>query len=56
MNKDRIMTKRVATIARLALMLTGAVSVLSACDMMAGAGQDIQSGGKALEDSADRNK
>lgn len=56
MNKDRIMTKRITTIALFALMLTGAVSVLSACETMAGAGQDIQSGGKALEDSADRNK
>jgi entericidin B len=50
------MTKRIATLALLALMLASAASVLSACNTMAGAGQDIQGGGKALEDSADRNK
>lgn len=29
---------------------------LSACNTMEGAGEDIQSGGKALENSANRNK
>jgi len=38
------------------LMLAGAASMLSACNTMAGAGQDIQQGGKALQDSADHNK
>ena len=32
------------------------VVVLSACNTMEGAGEDIQSGGKALERSAERNK
>jgi predicted small secreted protein len=50
------MTKRIATVALFALLLAGAASVLSACNTMAGAGQDIQQGGKALENSADRNK
>jgi len=50
------MTKRIATIALLALLLAGAASILSACNTMEGAGKDIQQGGKALEDSADRNK
>jgi entericidin B len=34
------------------LMLLG----LSACNTMEGAGEDIQSGGRALENSAERNK
>jgi entericidin B len=51
-----IMTKRIATIVLLVLTLAGAASVLSACNTMEGAGQDIQHGGKALEDSAERNK
>jgi len=38
------------------LMLVGAASTLSACNTMAGAGQDIQQGGKSLEDSAKSNK
>jgi entericidin B len=50
------MIKRIATIALLALMLAGSASMLSACNTMQGAGQDIQKGGKALEDSAERNK
>jgi entericidin B len=50
------MTKRIATIVLFALTLAGAASVLSACNTMEGAGQDIQKGGKALEDSAERNK
>ncbi len=50
------MTKQIAVITLLALLLSGAASMLSACNTMEGAGQDIQQGGKALEDSADRNK
>jgi entericidin B len=52
----KIMARRIATIALFALMLAGAASMLSACNTMEGAGQDIQQGGKALENSADRNK
>jgi entericidin B len=36
-------------------MLTFA-GALSACNTMEGAGKDLQSGGRALEDSADKNK
>jgi predicted small secreted protein len=50
------MTKRIATIAVFALALAGPASVLSACNTMAGAGQDIQNGGKSLEYNADRNE
>jgi entericidin B len=50
------MTKRIASMALFVLALASAVSTLSACNTMEGAGQDIQHGGKALEDSAERNK
>jgi len=50
------MTKRMTTVTLVALMLAGAASMLSACNTMSGAGKDIQQGGKALEDSADKNK
>lgn len=33
-----------------------ALAGLSACNTMEGAGEDIQAGGRALENSADRNK
>ena len=46
----------VAAVFLFALMLVGAASLLSACNTMAGAGQDIQQGGKSLEDSAKSNK
>ena len=49
------MTTRITTISLLAL-LVGAVSVLSACNTVEGAGKDIKHGGQAIEDSADRNK
>ena len=32
------------------------VSSITACNTMAGAGQDIQKGGEKLEDAADKNK
>jgi predicted small secreted protein len=38
-----------------ALSLVMTLAALSACNTMAGAGQDIEHGGKALENSADRN-
>jgi predicted small secreted protein len=44
---------------KLALVVTsliGAMSLLSACNTMSGAGQDLQSGGRSLEKSAERNK
>jgi entericidin B len=40
----------------IAAALLVALAGLTACNTMEGAGQDIQSGGKALEKSADRNK
>jgi entericidin B len=51
-----IMAKRIATTVLSLLILLGAISALSACNTMEGAGKDVQHGGKALEDSADRNK
>jgi entericidin B len=39
-----------------AAALLMALAGLTACNTMEGAGQDIQSGGRALEKSADRNK
>ena len=50
------MAKRMATTILSLLILLGAVSALSACNTIEGAGKDVQHGGKALEDSADRNK
>lgn len=38
-----------------ALSLVTTLGALSACNTMAGAGQDIQKGGDALQNSADRN-
>ena len=37
-------------------VLMGGVSVLSACNTMEGAGQDLQAGGRSLERSADQHK
>jgi entericidin B len=51
-----IMAKQAATTILSLLILLGAVSALSACNTMEGAGKDIEHGGKALENSADRNK
>jgi entericidin B len=51
-----IMAKRIATTVLSLLILLGAISALSACNTMEGAGKDVQHGGRALEDSADRNK
>jgi predicted small secreted protein len=50
--------KRITSAAVLvfALMLVGTASMLSACHTMAGAGQDIQEGGKSLENSANGSK
>ena len=50
------MRKSLATIFLTLLMLTGAVSVLSACNTTAGAGKDIESAGKAINNSAEENK
>ncbi len=50
------MRKRLGYAALIVVSLMTAAGALSACNTMAGAGQDIQSGGKALENSAERNK
>jgi predicted small secreted protein len=50
------MRNTIARIALCALVLSGAVSVLSACNTMEGAGQDMSSAGHAISNSADRNK
>jgi len=50
------MRRNLAKSLLVAFSLMTALGALSACNTMAGAGQDMQSGGKALEDSADRNK
>jgi entericidin B len=42
--------------ALLVVSLLTAAAALSACNTMEGAGKDIQSGGRSLENSADRNK
>ncbi len=39
-----------------AVTLLAFSTMIAACNTMAGAGEDIQSGGKKLEDSADKNK
>jgi predicted small secreted protein len=36
--------------------LVSLTTLIAACNTMAGAGEDMQSGGKKLENSADRNK
>lgn len=38
------------------LLFAGALSLLSACNTIEGAGKDIKHGGQAIENSADRNK
>ncbi len=37
-------------------LLSSAGAVLTACNMMEGAGQDMSAGGHALSNSAERNK
>jgi entericidin B len=56
LTKGIIMTTRVTTTTRLALLLAGVLSVLSACNTVEGAGKDVKHGGQAIENSADRNK
>lgn len=41
---------------RAKVLIGFALLALTACNTMEGAGEDIQSGGKALERSAERNK
>jgi len=47
------------TLAKLFLalfLLSGAGAALSACNTTAGAGEDLQSAGKAITNSAEKNK
>ncbi len=39
-----------------ALFITGIFASLAGCNTMAGAGQDIQQGGKAIKDEANEQK
>ena len=41
---------------RVKVLIGFTLLALAACNTMEGAGEDIQSGGKALENSAQRNK
>jgi predicted small secreted protein len=38
------------------MLLSGAATVLSACNTMEGAGKDMSAGGHALSNSAEKNK
>lgn len=37
-------------------LLASSLLLLTACNTMSGAGKDIQKGGEAIEDSANKNK
>jgi len=50
------MKKSIATTFLTLLILTGAASVLSACNTTAGAGKDVEAAGKAINNSAEENK
>ncbi len=50
------MKKSLATTFLTLLILTGAASMLSACNTTAGAGKDISAAGKAIDHSAEENK
>jgi predicted small secreted protein len=49
------MRRKLAYSFLVAFSLIAAAGSLSACNTMAGAGQDMQSGGKTLQNSADQN-
>lgn len=50
------MRRAVAKVFLTIFLLGTAATALSACNTMEGAGQDMQSGGRALSNSAERNK
>ena len=50
------MKNRMATALLALVLLTGAASLLSACNTTAGAGQDLSAAGKAIHHSAEENK
>lgn len=50
------MNKSLATAFLTLFILTGAASLLSACNTTAGAGKDMSAAGRALNNSAEENK
>ena len=50
------MRKNTVTILLTILVLSGAASLLGACNTTAGAGEDISATGHAITNSAERNK
>jgi predicted small secreted protein len=50
------MRKNTVAILLSILLLSGAASLLSACNTTAGAGKDISATGDAITDSAEKNK
>jgi predicted small secreted protein len=50
------MRKRLAIASLTLLVLAGSVGLLGACNTTAGAGADMAAAGKAIENSADKNK
>ena len=51
-----MMYKRLAITSLTLLVLVGSVALLGACNTTAGAGADMSAAGKAIENSADKNK
>ena len=51
-----MMTTKIMTTVFLACLVLGATSVLTGCNTVEGAGQDIQNGGEVIEDAAQDNK
>ncbi|MDP3088277.1 MAG: entericidin A/B family lipoprotein [Methylotenera sp.] len=50
------MTKRIYLLLLTTIFLSGTVVTLAACNTIAGAGQDIEKGGKAIKDEANEHK
>jgi predicted small secreted protein len=54
--KERTMRKRLAIGSLTLLVLVGSAALLGACNTTAGVGEDMAAAGKAIEESADKNK
>jgi predicted small secreted protein len=50
------MTKRFFLLLLTTMFLAGTAVTLTACNTVAGAGQDIEKGGKAIKDEANEHK
>jgi predicted small secreted protein len=50
------MFKRLTATLMAALFMVGALSVLGGCNTVAGAGKDIEKGGKAIKDEANEKR